>query len=505
MSMENKTSIEVLNTDLVIVGGGGAGMSAAIAAAEAGCSNIIVLEKAAAPGGNVLFAGGPFAAESPVQERNAIDAPRDEFFKKAIRFHHWKVDARIVRAFIDKSGDTIRWLEEKGLKFEFGALVCDESPLTWHRAEGHGPAIVAALRQSCENLGVRLIPQTQAKKILQGLAGNVTGVLAVTGNKEITVNAKRVIIATGGFGGNKDLLKKYCPEYHEGLTYFGVPYNTGDGLQMAMEIGAATEGLGTLLIDAPRPRDDRGYSNRAAMLTLRVAATGEVAQLQLALFALEPYTIWVNNRGRRFIDEAGYPTTMESAYAVNHQPGHVCYTLFDSSMRKLMSEKGIGRRTGYGKGWARAVPLADLEKELRAQADRGNVIIANSLNELAERIGADPKILTASVDEYNDACDRGYDPIFAKDRRFLRPLREAPYYAIEGRPNFMDTIGGIRINEQMEILDHQHNPIPGLYGAGVIVGGWEGETYDYELPGSALSFSINSGRIAGENAFKSIK
>ena len=122
------------------------------------------------------------------------------------------------------------------------------------------------------------------------------------------------------------------------------------------------------------------------------------------------------------------------------------------------------------------------------------------LDEIADWMGADSEVLKASVDEYNEACDKGHDPLFAKGRVHLVPLRTPPYYAIKGNSDFLDTIGGIKINEHMEVLDKEDNPIPGLYAAGVAAGGWQADTYCDILSGAASGFAYNSGRIAGENA-----
>ena len=150
----------------------------------------------------------------------------------------------------------------------------------------------------------------------------------------------------------------------------------------------------------------------------------------------------------------------------------------------------------------RGIPGFEKELRKRAEEDGAAIKISDSWDEIANWIGADPKVLKATIDEYNSFCDQGYDEIFAKERRYLLPLRSAPYYALRGMPVFLDTLGGIRINENMEVLDNQDNPIPGLYAAGVTTSGWESETYCGDLSGSAFGFAINSGRIAGENAVK---
>jgi fumarate reductase flavoprotein subunit len=130
------------------------------------------------------------------------------------------------------------------------------------------------------------------------------------------------------------------------------------------------------------------------------------------------------------------------------------------------------------------------------------VKIAKSWKEIANWIGADPKVLRNTINEYNSFCKDKYDEMFFKERRFLQPLQTPPYYAIKCYQGFYNTIGGIKINHYMEVLDEKDNPIPGLYAAGTDTGGWESRTYCLPLSGNAFGFAINSGRMAGENATK---
>ncbi|MCL6476968.1 MAG: FAD-dependent oxidoreductase [Peptococcaceae bacterium] len=484
-------SAEVGNpaADLVIIGGGGAGLAAAAAAAEKGAKNVIVLEKRASTGGNSALAYGLFAAESPVQKRQMIHASKDDLFRVAMKWSHWRINPRIVRAFIEKSGDTIRWLEEKGIRFGVFPLWINQLPV-WHVPEGYGARLMKVLAGECKKLGVKVFLKAGAKKIVLNDQGDITGVLAAKDGDELIIAARSVIIATGGYGGNKELLKKYCPDYRDNMECVGIP-NNGDGLIMATEIGAATEGLGVLHLTGP--------SLHTYQVTLRIN-TQPAMTIPLMGLALEPNTLWLNKEGRRFVDETIGFNHFESPNAAVRQPGNVTYTVFDSKIVRDMTEEGLIMCMGNpGK---MGVKLPGLEGQLRKYAAKGRVKICDSWDEMAELIGADPEVLRATVDEYNAACDQGYDPVFAKDRRFLQPLRTPPYYAIECRTDFLDTIGGIKINEHMEVLDKQDRPIPGLYAAGVDAGGWESETYCAELAGSTLGFAINSGRIAGENAVK---
>jgi fumarate reductase flavoprotein subunit len=462
MTSRGKAKGRNLEAELVILGGGGAGLSAAVEAAEKGATKIIVVEKRHSLGGNSALAGGLFACESPVQIRERIIADRDYLFKKAMEWAHWsRIDPGILRAFINKSGDTIRWLEEKGLEFDLIRLYPDQNPPVQHNPKGNGARLIHVLAQKCKDLGVSLLLQSSGRKIIRGEKGNVTGVLINKNGEEIEITTSCVIIATGGFAGNYELLRKYCPSYYDGMPTSGLPL-TGDGLFIAAEAGAAIEDFATMIKEGPR---------------------FDLHTWPLMTFERDPSTIWVNKKGKRFIDEAAGYRVFESVNAMLQQPDKVSYALLDTTIRRDFEEKMPG-----------------LEKALQAEAERDRVKISDFWDEIAVWIGADPEVLKDTVAQYNSFCNQGYDESFAKERRYLLPLHSPPYYAIRGLAVLLDTIGGIKINERMEVLDNQNDPIPGLYAAGVITSGWESDTYCSDLSASAFGFAINSGRIAGENA-----
>jgi fumarate reductase flavoprotein subunit len=181
----------------------------------------------------------------------------------------------------------------------------------------------------------------------------------------------------------------------------------------------------------------------------------------------------------------------------------VSYALFDEKIKKSIMEVGV--IIGLGLEVLPQTKLPQIDRELQVEAEKGAVKISESWDEIAKWIGATPEVLKATISEYNAYCDDGYDKVFAKDRRYLDALRIPPYYALKCYAGFLGTIGGIKINYHMEVLDHDDNPIPGLYAGGIDTGGWETDTYNVELAGAALGFAINSGRIAGENAAKYVR
>jgi fumarate reductase flavoprotein subunit len=491
-----------LSAELVIIGGGGAGLCAALAAAENGCKSIIVLEKAGSAAGSTAMAHDIFGAESPVQKRQGVDARKDDLFKIAMEWAHWtRINPRIVRAFIDKSGDTIDWLEKKGLRFELIQYFPNQVPLVRHSVFGHGHALMKTLRDNCENLGVKILTRTPGKSLLRDAGGAIRGVVAESQKTEFTIKCKSVVITTGGYGNNKEMLKKYCPYFHDTISYDGPPSNTGDGIVMATEIGAATAGMGAMNLHGPflKPKTDSHVMKMDANWI-----DGSPIRITLWFLAWEPQMLWVNKAGRRFIDEGYNLAFFAFGNALALQPDGICYTLFDTTTLRIMEKEGLIRPGAASRAnWlpvSAYTPLPGLEREVQKLADKGDLKIANSLDEIAGWMGAVPETLKSNVDEYNAACDRRHDALFAKDPRYLLPMRTPPFYAVKGHVALCDAYGGIKINEKMEALDTKENPIPGLYAAGSTAGCWESEAYCYRLTGHLVGFALNSGRIAGENA-----
>ncbi len=476
MKTGDKSGGAVLDTQVVIVGGGGAGMSAAIAATEMG-AKVILLERRRSFGGNSALAGGIFAAESHLQRRKRLDVRREVCLREAMNFSHNRVNARNFRAFINKSADTIKWLENMGLKFhDVPPYYPGETIITWHCPRTGGRAIVNILAKYCKSLGINMIPRARVTRLLRDDTGKIIGVLARCNNEPLRVTAKSIVFTTGGFAGNVTMLKKYSQYYHENINRIGYPH-MGEGILMALEAGAAMEGLGTLHMTGPSFPPSR-------------ILTG---------LSLEPNTVWVNKKAVRFTDEGTGIKSFEAVNAQVRQPDMLSFTLFDSGIRQYLAENGFTKGMGsvYKAGRVKAVSWL---KELEEQDKKGNMKISNSWDEIAKWAGLDASVLKATIEEYNTVCDNGYDPVFGKDRVYLKPLRTPPFYAMRSRPGMLTTMGGIRINEQMEVVDKNDDPIPGLFAGGADTGGWEPDTYNINLAGSTFGIAINSGRIAGESA-----
>jgi fumarate reductase flavoprotein subunit len=493
MEYENIRATPDLKANMVIVGGGGAGIAAASAAAESGMKNIMVLEKRSQVGGNSAIASGIFGAESPAQKRQAILAPKEELFRRMMYWSNLRANPRIVRAFIDKSDDTIAWLENMGIFFQCLPHSPTDNPRTWHVPKGQGAEILQALTRECAGLGVEMITDTTARKLLKDTQGRISGVIAEQNGRTISVQAPGVVISSGGFAGDRELMRRYCPDYRDEMGLAGIS-NTGEGIFMTLEAGAAQDGLGYVMAAGPL----------AGGSMLRLGADN--VPVRIGFISGEPFSLWVNQQGRRFIAETESFNYYRCINALTRQPGAVAYALLDTDMIQSISEHGLTNvAEGYGFGPDQRRPLPGLAKALQAEAENGSLKVSSDWNDIARGIGVDPDALRCTIEEYNAGCDRGYDSVFAKIRPYLWPLRQPPFYALTCRSAILNTIGGIKVNEHMEVLDKQDLPIPGLYAAGVDTGGWTGDTYCADLPGTAFGYAVNSGRIAGENVARYLR
>ncbi|MFC1945884.1 FAD-dependent oxidoreductase [Chloroflexota bacterium] len=363
MDKINITNMKEMKADLVIIGTGGGGMAAAVAAAENGVKNILVLEKLKSIGGNTAMSAGLFGIDSPVQKRAAQELNKEEFFRIAMEWAHWRINPRIVRALIEKSGDTIGWLEKKGLEFVLSPLMPNQAVETWHTNPLRGAGMIKALAEDCRKMGVKVFTSMPAKRLLVGSDGSVEGVIAEKWGNEIKIQSECVIIASGGYGGNKELLQQYCSYYRENMNCDGL-HHTGDGLKMAMQIGAATEGLGHLLMSGPQV---------SGIMRLNVGDDPQNTwPVLLMALTLEP-SVWVNKRGERFIDEGTGFNHFASSNGVNQQPDNICYTIFDQSIIDTMTEEGMIIGLGHTRVQQRA-SLPGLERELKLQ-DKGIISI----------------------------------------------------------------------------------------------------------------------------------
>ena len=470
--------------DAVVVGSGVSGLSAAVTLA-AGGAKVIVFEKERSLGGTSNFFQGTFAVESELQRQRYITYSRDQAFRNIMEYSHWRANPRLVRAIVDESSATIGWLMEHGVEFSDATNNMPDAPRTYHVVRGTGEAVVKALATNARELGVIIAPGTPVKQLLKSGEG-ITGVIIEENDEDVQVTAKAVVIASGGYANNREWVKKYAGyDLDTTVIPFGNVDKVGDGIRMSFEAGAADEGLGVLELVRSGP-----------------VAPEFAMGCQLEYAAVQP-GLWVDNRGERFCDETiGFYDTAAGNASVR-QPDGYTFSVFDSTLVRRLAEQGGDNSLNID--FPPGSPATELERELGAavKAVSKEVFEADSVRELAEKMGTSPDVLQATVDEYNAFCNKGHDDLFAKEPKYLLPLEGPKFYAIRARTVFLGTLGGIKINHRTEVVDKKGRVIPGLYAVGYDAGGMYGDGYCVrDSSGLSSSFAMSSGRIAGRNALK---
>ena len=467
-----------LDADVVVVGAGSAGLSAALTAAQGG-AKVIVLEKMPMPGGYSLMAEGMFAAESIIQERDYIGVTKDQAFRNHMNAAHWYPNGRLVRAFIDKSADTIDWLMGMGIQFVKVTTMWPGGPRTWHLMDGGGKKLIETLAGNSLEKGVQLILATPAQELILDDKKRVSAVIGrdKEGN-EVRVNTRAAIIAGGGYANNSEMVNEYANLGFEPQAI--VPMQqTGDHIKMAWEAGAAKDGLGVFMAIP--------------------SVLGHKPTSHLWAAAVQPL-LWVNELGERFCDESISFVFPIAANALAKQKNGVMYTIFDENTKRKLMEEGIDVCLGI------FVPvttkLVQLDEAIEKGIEEGSAFAAHSLKELAEKMGVPGDRLTATVDEINQAFESNQDHVFAKESRYLQPVKKGKFYAVKCNYQIFTTLGGIKINSQTEVLNENLEVIPGLYATGNCAAGMYAWHYEVFTAGGALGFAVNSGRIAAENCLE---
>jgi fumarate reductase flavoprotein subunit len=485
--------------DIVIAGGGLSGLSAALTAAESG-AKAIVLEKLPFVGGAGLFPEGSLGIGTRFQKENGITTTTDQVFAKVMEFHHWRCNASVIRALLNESGKTIDWLTDYGIKIEYIRTMFppEKSLNVWHIFEGRGARVVKVMSDNFKKKGGLILTGTPIKRLLINNAGTVTGVEASDQEaKMLFVEAKAVIVATGGFTGNKRMLKKYVPDVSAPgmakLMYRGpaVDGRTGDGINMALSAKAALSGMGTLAGNSPYLDNEpaiRQFSGPDYMKQMRCALS-------------QPF-LWVNKHGERFYNES-FGSVFSDVYNAMTSSGGLMWSIFDDNMRKYMIDNGP--LTPFNAIVVPGQKMTALDKGIEKGIKLGFVFKAETIEELAGKIDIKSERLRETIEKINRYAEMKYDPDFSrKPEHLIRfDIYNGPYFALKGLRAFFLTLGGVRINTKMQALNENGEVICGLYVTGQDMGGLYDSTYDLLAEGSASSFALSSGRIAARSILDS--
>lgn len=501
--------------DLCVIGSAASGMSCAVRAKELGVENVLLLEKNGGWGGCSKMSGGILGFGSPVQERQGDIYSTDDAFLDVIRNLNWYVDAKLVRKWINGTGENIRWLEGLGVVFG-SAIAWNDRPDTtrhaYHMAVPDGGKftgfrIMEALYKKFQEQGSEIMLKTRAEHLLQDEFGAVVGVTAHRADgEEVIVHAKYVMIATGSMGANREMIAEFFHSnaYDNMAIMSSFPFLTGDGVKMADEVGAK-RGITSVVPIGPH-NHFKGASEVVGAITRRA------------------FGIKVNTNGERFVNE---DLCSENEYgwmlsaAIDYQPNKMSYTIIDQSILDYMIEKreeevfcvdfgaiSANQIETFGSteevfepgdvtSWITLFP-----KHVRQEEEAGRAKVCGSIEEVAEYIGCDVKTIKETIDNYNAGCAAGKDEEFLKAVRFLKPLTTAPFYVLDGPAGIDSVVGGIQVDNHNRVVKPDGKAIPGLFAGGVTTSGWLNGLYAYF--GSEMSYSVFSGRNAAAEIAKAL-
>lgn len=481
---------EVYDADVVVIGGGTSGAAAASRAADMG-AKVVLIEKSGRVGGTGALSSEPMTFNAKVQlDAGVVSDPKDTF-EDWMSQNHWSVNGRVVSLFLNNSGKVGDWLIEKGFKFGPGTT----TPTTMHYVDASiGTMTQKTSFESMVSNVDTILYETTAKKLLTS-DGAVTGVEAIKyDGTRVTVNAKAVIVCSGGYGGSKELMTKYNGGYFKLL---GLAQNVGEGLLMMTEVGAQEYHVG-------------GACAHQTEVPVQVSGFN-------ALDTAIPYTLTnlpvlmrVTKSGQRFMDEdekVNSPTASSNYISSNGPEYYALLTQAQLEVLKTQGAAGLGMDkqsdpSFYTWPVATETPMENIEAVLDAAIEIGMAFKADTLEELAEKTGMDADILLRNVADYNASCEAGLDSMFYKNPAYLYAYdEEGPFYAVTGCVMSYNSLGGVKVDELMRVLDNNEQPITGLYSAGVDSIGTvlDGVSYP-NLFGVALGWGFSTGYMAGENA-----
>ena len=430
-------------------------------------------------GGATVLNAGTLIATGSKYQREVMKETKDSpelAYKDIFRVGKDRNDPVLVKMVTEKVGSVVDWLIYD-MKIPYGPAATqypDHSANRQLGVEGRSINYLNLMRGKFLDMGGKLMLETRAQEFIRDQNGRVTGVKAVDANgNTVELTSKAVILASGGYGADQSML----PEKMKGYLFYGVDGETGDGYKMATSIGADTINL-DLVKMYPQGVETRPHHGLAAS-----ASSTDTMKKSGA--------IYVNNKGERFVDEnAGLGVLTDKTI---EQPDSIMYIVMDKAAWQVYTDKSLEDKL---------VPTAESLMAWTKIVNKGRPVMAVSdkLEDAAKTMGIDPAGLTKTVKHWNDMVKAGKDADF--NRKLSGGLGEGPYYIVEQKVRYQTTLGGLKADAGLRILDKAGKPIPGLYGAGCVVGGANGAD---SMTAMMNSWAIVSGVVSAESAAADIK
>ncbi len=437
--------------DVVVVGSGGAGLAAAIQACDEG-AKVLVVEKMSTIGGNTIKASvGMNAAETRFQKLKGIEDSKELFYQESLKGGQFKNNQVLLREFVERAPQAVEWLAEHDIELSDITITGGMSIDRTHRPADRsavGGFLISGLVKNLNKRNIDVMLDTSVTQIRYE-QGAVQGVELLNDENEVlTINAKSVIVATGGFSANRDMVVKYRPEL-DGFVTTNHKGATGGGIAILQNIGADTVDMGEIQIH-PTVEQTTSY-----LISEAIRGGG---------------AILVNQAGKRFFNEM--ETRDKVSAQIIAQPEKYAYVVFDEQVR--LNNKAADEYIA-----------------------RGFVISAESPRELANKLEMDFHAFLATLETYNVAVDKQHDAEFGRTTAMRHPINQGPFYAIRIAPGVHHTMGGVTINTETCVLDSQKQTLNGAFAAGEVVGGIHGGN---RIGGNAVADIIIFGILAGRNA-----
>ena len=466
------------NADIVVVGAGGSGISAAVKAETLG-ANVILIEKMPVIGGATALNAGTLIATGSKYQREVMKETKDSpelAYKDIFPVGKNRNDPVLVKMVTERVGGVVDWLIYD-MKIPYGPAATqypDHSANRQLGVTGRSVNYLNLMREKFLGMGGKLMLQTRAQELIRDDAGKVVGVRATDkdGNT-VELTSKAVILASGGYGAVKSMLPKEMSNY----VFYGLDSETGDGYKMATAIGAGTINLDLVKMYPQGVETVPGHG---------LAATASSTDTMKKSGA-----IYVNKLGQRYVDEnAALGVLTDKTVA---QPDHIAYIVMDAKAWKEYVRKSLEDKL---------VPNEETLMTWTKIVNNGRPVMAvsDNLADAAKTMGVDAEGLAKTVAHWNDMVKAGKDTDF--NRKITGGLGEGPYYIVEQKVRYQTTLGGLKADADLRILDKAGKPIPGLFGAGCVVGGANGAD---SLTAMMNSWAIVSGVVSAESAVKSIK